>query len=337
MITNDLFPEIDLPELDPIDVDTKNQDEVSEPTPVDDVADITELPGIDSEEGEQDIRGDVDPLMLHVNMLKENGLLLLPEDYEISLDNVEEAYQLHERGRTEQVYTSIIESMPDQLRDIVVYGLNGGQDIDKMVGLQKIYNALDNYDLSNKDHQIEIVRQYLQFRGNDDYIVQAAIDRLDDTDRLYTEASTRLEQMKQSVQQAKHEMQQKEQIRAQQQLASQQQYHNDVVNYIQTQRWADKSKREIYQYLFNPDNNPLLAVNKIMGNPQHYVQLARFLKENYDPATGLKAPNQTQKEAYQNVKSKLEQALAASSVPSSGQQTKKKVINPQEFEVPFYY
>lgn len=325
---NESFPEIEFP----FDFPDDNLD-----TPVKPETDEKPEPEIQDDNIVEDSET-ADPILFHLNMLKESGLLLLPEDYKLTIDSAEEALALNEQYRTQLAYQDLMERLPQNIRSIVDYGLSGGSEVDKFLEYQNNIDVLD-VDITDEKNQAEIVRQYLKSRGNDDYVIQAAIERLQDTDRLSEEASKRQKEMKTAFQQAQQEMIQQERLKAQAQYEAQVNYQKQITDYIGGQRWTEKSKREMYNYLFSPENNASLTLNQIVYNPEHYVQLARFLKENYDPKTGFKTQKSQEVDAARSVKNRLQQALQQS-IPSGRMSQAvggKKQINPEEFDIPFYY
>lgn len=246
-------------------------------------------------------------LKAHVEALKEMGYLILPDDYEVTAENLEEAYQISEQNRNNYMLQQLINEMPDKLRDVVLYGLNGGDDLNKIVELEQ--SKLD-LSVETEEDQMKVMRTYLKSKGNDDYYIDAIIDRLQDTGKLEEEASKRLEEYNYTIESQKQEEIAALEKQKQEQLQAQQAFHSEVVNHLKQQRWEPNTKKELYDMLYSEDKQFENILRQIYSNPTHLVEMARILRDQYDPQKGFNISERKQQET--TLKKSLVESIASS-------------------------
>ena len=212
MVSDNPFGDLDMiPEL-PEDMEVTIPDEVIEPeTPEEsqvpnDSEDVQEpgqdTPPVEPEEqstpnnddtDDQDNYGDL--FINHFKLLQEAGLIY---DNELTLDenasNFEEVLLKNEMARNKFVASQLLESLPEKLRAIVNYGLDGGQDLDQFFKAEKRIEEF-NYDVNKPEDQETLVREYLKSKGNNDFAVNAIVDRLKDDDKLAEEFAGKMIRM----------------------------------------------------------------------------------------------------------------------------------------------
>lgn len=281
----------------------------------------------------------------HIQTLQELGFLTLPEGYELDPngENLEEAYRLSEQYRQQLAVEDIVLSMPEKLRDIVIYGMNGGTDLNQFFEVKQYEDNL-SYDLDTREGQVEVLKTYLKSKGNDETYIDAIIDRLEDTGRLETEARNRSEELKTEINQRKQQMIENERRQLEEQQANAQRYQQEVIQAIKKESWTNKGKQDIYQMLYGAnqqgENEFQAMMQNVRGNPLHLVQLARIVKEYYDPEKGFGELNKRTAQAQSGLKEKVMRSLQDNAIPFGGgdrNNTRDTKIDWDDVDVPLDY
>lgn len=278
----------------------------------------------------------------HFQMLKEAGLVYT-EDVELNEDasNIEEVLQKNEMARTQMIAEQLVESLPEKLRDIVQYGLSGGNDLDRFFQTEQKAQSF-NYDISNEADQEKVLREFLKSKGNDDFAISAIIDRAKDDDKLKDLSENAYSSLKETFEKEKQTLIEQSKEQKQRQEALLKERHQNVVETIKKQeKWKPQAKQEIYSMIYKPDdkyngNSYIGAVlNKISSTPEQLVQFTKLITDQYDFEKGFKIEEMQEKsnKIKSGLRDQLGAVLSKGSLPNSYMEEKPKQIDWSKTEV----
>lgn len=277
-------------------------------------------PEVDEEENDSEENADnldETALVSHLNILKDLGYLKTED--EITLENAEEIYRKSEEIRTQESFNTIIESLSPQIRELVLFGLNGGDNLESFMELQRQEIAL-NYDLTDEDDQKKVVTKYLKSKGNEDFVIEAVLERLEDTNRLQQEAKIRLAQMKAEIESEKIKATKEQEIAIKNREKEIKEFQNQVFTVIKEQPLPENNKREIMELIYGSDKStPYLqkVIDSIVSDPKLLVNFAKVVKQHFDPKEGFKINNKTESVVKDEFKKKLASSISKSGVAKS--------------------
>lgn len=272
----------------------------------------------------------------HFNLLKEAGLIYA-EDLELNEDasNIEEVLQQNEMARTQLIAEQLVENMPDKLKQIVQYGLSGGDNLDQFFQIEKQIGEF-THDISTEQGQEAVLIEYLKSKGNDDFAISAIVDRAKDDRKLEDLAKSAYTSIKDDFEKKKQTLIEESKRKAQQQEQLTKERHNQVIETIKKQdKWNQKAKEEIYSLIYKPDqkydgNSYIGAVlNKISSTPEHLVQFAKLITDQYDFEKGFNITDvQEQSNKIKNgLREQLGAVLQKNATPNNYQQERKQEID----------
>jgi hypothetical protein len=228
----------------------------------------------------------------YIKVLEKHGLLFLPEGTDLEKETEESVWtKAQEHTRTmyqNAAIESLLDAIPDKLRDAVLYTVKGGEDY------MSFFQEKDSFDITTESGQVAAIRSYYKNVNNwNDDRIERAVKRLD-TEDLKEEAEIALS----AIEEHEAELAQ-EKIKAQQD--AQKAEEQAMIHYQQTLRTAiadakfieDGRKKNIQNFMFNPvkkqdgmSTEYQRVLKQIQGSPQHMAQLADLLLD-YDKEKGI--------------------------------------------------
>lgn len=247
--------------------------------------DFSKAPDIVEEKGEPTIekqeekeeQGDLfepndDFLSVQFNLLKENGLLKVPDDFKFdgSIEKYQEAHELHQQLIRQEIESSLFGNASEDLKLVVDYLNAGGTDLK---GLLSQLNQ--TVDTTTEQGKITALKEKYKSSGLSDRqvntIVQSIIDdgELDkEIKRLNAQAEEQnkllLEQNKKKIEEEKLAEQ-----------ASLKKYAEDMVSFMQEQKWESSKTKKLQEFVFN--GKLADSLNEILTDPKATVILSDFL------------------------------------------------------------
>lgn len=221
--------------------------------------------------------------------LKENGLIIVPEDYEFSGD-MDDVYKRDYEARHAAVFQNVIESLPENVRTVVEYGLQGGSDLSQFITntvKTDDYSSVEFTDDENLGKAEKFLSEYYANKGLDSNLVGRLIQgHKDDAELLKVAESRRQEYVTTQKENQKAEMQRLKEQKLEQERA-QQDYVNSIDIYLENQEWQPKTKEVVKNHIYsNGVHNTLDYV--LRSDPQSFVQLAAFVA-TYQKDAGFSA------------------------------------------------
>jgi hypothetical protein len=275
-----------------------------------------------------------DAIVSYLNMMKELGYIQAEE--EITLENAEQIIEANEQVKRQEALETVIESLPQNLKEIVLYGLKGGQDLEDFMELQMKEKSL-NYDMNNEEDQKKIVARYLKSKGNDDFVIETVIERLEDTEKLKAEAKLRYSQMKAAYESEKAQKMQEQEMLLEDRQKEIKKFQNEVFSTIKEKQWAENSKKEIIDLIYGNDKNtpPLQSIlDSIVSTPKLLVDFARIVKQYYDPKEGFKLDVKPETVIKNEFKKKLASSISKSGI-SKATTTSNKNLDWRNIDIAF--
>lgn len=254
-------------------------------------------------------------------LLKADGVLQLPEEYEFGgeLSDLRSAFEYQNNMYKQQVAENFLNSVPEQLKDIYEASLSGVEDINELLSLKR--KQTYNYDTTTLDSQRAIIKTDLQEKGISDSVIDNIIQQFEKEGTIEAEATTIADANKAK---AEDEIRKMKEAREQEQLRAKQEqeqlfneFYQNVSTTLASSQWSDNKKKEIETDLFKVDSDGLNAVakkiNHIYGNPEALINFVDFLSY-YDPEKGfdLAAFKQIEEKESRKLKDKWEETLTQS-------------------------
>lgn len=260
----------------------------------------------------------------YVEFLKQNNLIVLPEDLEFTgkPEDLEKIFEHTKVAREEEAIDKVFSALPEDFKPLFDYALAGGTSLKDYLSVH-INDGVNDLDLTKVEDQKKIIaRHYKATTEFNDEKINRLVSLISDEDDLrleaeecYRELSTIKEAEKVALlEQAQRDRESAKQKAEQQTLALTKAV--DTTSTIHPQR-----KQKVRSFFFDPINvegNTTTgfnyAVQSILANPEHQAQLADILLE-YNPASGFSGE-------------RLEKRFK-SRAASSFQETLEKALNPK--------
>ena len=239
--------------------------------------DPTPNPG-GQDQGETPI--EVDPqAQAYFELLREEGIISVPEEFEFdgTFDGIKKAQEYTYQQQFDYAQQNLINSMPEKLRTVVQAGLNGVEDLDQIISMQKDIDIQP--DITSEAAQKSIIRRELSGTISEEDLDEL-IDLYVDKGKLKTEAekivTRRQEQASQRIKQMQQQALQQKQLQEQQM----QQFAANISQEINAQQW-DRSRKQVVMNEINGSiqGTPVIEakLQRILSDPKHVVTLADFL------------------------------------------------------------
>lgn len=268
---------------------------------------------------EEKTESDSNVLKTYYDFLKEQELIITEDDYEF--DGKEESLELIKQKTLESYRQKVLEelnnSLPENFKKVLKYGLEGGKDP------SDIFNQVDilDTDITVKTNQELIVKTHLKETTNfSDEKINKMISNLDKAGELEAEAYDALDELKE-IREERDLKQQQALVESRQQFEKREKELRDtVIDSIQQYDIISKERKgKIQAFMFNPikKGTEVLTdyqrhLKAISSNPKHLVQLADILFD-YNESEGInleRFKKQGETKANQTLKEKLENKMS---------------------------
>lgn len=271
---------------------------------------------IQSPESSEDI--DTEPVKEIYNFLREKGLLAVDEEFEFdgSLEKFEEAVSKTAEKLPELGADKLWNTLPEDVKGIVKYALEGGNDLETYFRATRIDRDLAQLDPDNPDDRKEIMHRYYKATTSyDDAKIDRLISRLEEIGGIEEEVYTTYAELKDiyAEQIAQQVAEQQAQIKQQEEF--QRQYMDAISSTIDTKYKDAKNKDKLKAFILNPVNTEDFSgtmiqksLGKILNTPEHLVQLASLLMDNYNEEKGFvldKLENKLQTKVTKTLRDRL--------------------------------
>jgi hypothetical protein len=280
IVTNgDLRDDQDNADNEEREVEDPNNDNVDTQQESDDTSDETKQIENEGDGEETDITFNT-----HVQLLKDANLLYLPEDFNVTEENLQEAYELSEQNRMNMMYNQLIDNMPEELRSVVQYGLEGGTNINQLLEIKS--KGKTDYNPNNANDQEAIIRDYLSLKGTEAEVIDTYIDSLKKNETLKVESKKRLVDLKNHYEDQENEFKKEEAARLAELEKSQKVFNEGLINNIKAQKMNARDKEDLMNYIYD-ESRMQTVVDKVLTNPDDLVVFAKILKDFYNPKDGF--------------------------------------------------
>ena len=210
----------------------------------------------------------------HFEFMKEQGYLNLPEDYEFDGD-LYKAYQADYENRQQNIVDGIINSLPEEVKSIVEYSIDGGTDVSKFVDILSKKADLSSIDLTNVDHAEAYMLNHLKQSLNEKY-AKSVIEGMKDEDTLLEEFKQQYNRDQQSNQAAEQRLIQEQKQQIELQKEAQRQYIQNINQSIEEAQWTAQGKDFIKKEIYGGATEKKLQ-HIFSNDPNAFVQLARII------------------------------------------------------------
>lgn len=309
---NDLvIPDFELPEIDVVDIVETPEEEVSEEK--------------QEETSQSEVESDAKAIAFYEE-LKSRGYVNEENEFKGTWEELDQYFDT----LPQQVLNSVVESLPQESKDILKFIATAGQNINK----QELKQFFETYfeEQTEKETSIETNEDARQFLNNHyktlgmkEKAITTILDQMEDDEEILEEAKKIFEQKtKDSKVQAAIEAKENQN----KQLTEQYKERARLIQEeLQQVGWKKEKVERVAELLSNQNLNTRLI--EVFGNPKTLVQLADFL-DLYDPKTkqfDLTAyKNQSLSTATKTLKERLEKENFSSASVS----TKHRDANPIE-------
>lgn len=311
------------------DTKTDESTPAASPTPEDDTQD----------EPQDDSSDDDNIYTRYFDILKDQGAINLPEDFEFEAteEGFVKALEATREHNHKEALNTLWNSLPDEGKPLLEYFLAGGKDVNKFIQAHTPVD-IDSADIEDEEQQIKILQQY--YREVLNYSPEKTskiISRLQVKDGLKEGAQDALEDLKEHREALKENLTKEAQREAAQRKAQEENERRLIKESLKELPTANPSKVE--SLLFNPvkyDGHVTTEfnyyLNKIATNPKHLVQLADLLTD-YSPDKGFNL-ERFEKRA-QTKKTQILRALLDSKIDPRKQTSQGSFSSPKGETFPF--
>lgn len=269
------------------------EDEPTPPTPDDDDDNPDPTPDPEPDTDEDDEPDEA--AQSYFEILKDNELLNLPEDFEFDATpkKLKEALDITRERNKLEVRNEFESKIKPGLRPLLEYALAGGESVEDFISA---YSTPDytKFNLDDEEDQRAILFEYYRLTSNyTDEKINKIIDRFQ-ADDLRQEAEETVGELQELADERKQRL--IEETKAQEELRKQQvlEQTTKLTDAIEKSNAFDAArKNRLKTFMFVPindgtTNSTQLAktMQQITTNPEHLVQLADILAD-YNPKTGL--------------------------------------------------
>jgi hypothetical protein len=296
-------------------VEESTEDEPEETEGDDYSEDEDESEDEDLEEGSEDLDTEFTP---YFNLFKEQGALMLPEDYEFdgTEEGLQKAFQDSDRYREVTAAQKIWNSLPKDFQTILEVGLSGGTDINSVREVINNQTDLDEVDIEDEDTQEEIMANYLSrtTRYSEDRI-KRTINRLRSSGDLEEEAESALKELKDLFKEEREELVQQAQKQKEEEAQRLQESYSSFTEVVDSMKLPEQKRNKLINAIWSTgDYGGYKDVSyfnyidhMVKSNPEHLAQLAELYLD-YDPKQGFKS-NTITKRAESKANNKLKDKL----------------------------
>jgi len=255
----------------------------------------------------------------YFNYLKEVAVLDVPDDFKFkgNADSIQEALTLTKKNLTAKVAQNIWNSLPDDFKPLLEYGLNRGQNLKDYLEAVKLTDV-EALDLGDDISRKAVIKSYYRILSPklDDAQLDKRVEKLAEIGDLEEEAQDALEYLKTHRQEQKDALVQKAKAEQEAQLETLRKEITDVTALIDSSDEFDiNRKNRLKTFLFTPTSQNTTGfeatLDSVYENPQHKIQLANILAD-YDPKQGFnfeKLQKKLQTKATQSLKELMNSKL----------------------------
>jgi len=267
-------------------------------------------------------------------------VLLLEDNFKFdgTVEGLKDAFVTTYEKLTEKAKDSLLESLPEDYKLLVKYGLTTKKSVaDFFEDNKEISYDWENIDLTDVSTQKSIIAEYLSLTTKyTDEKIRRYIETLENTETLATEASDTLAELIQLQEEKKSEVEKNlselESNRAKQ-AAQERKVFETIIDEDQTVPKESKSKLKAFlnnRQISSKDNsitsNFSRSLRAAIKNPKHLVQLADILMD-YDEANGFSFDKLVQRKGtdkLRKIKKNIEEVIdpKTGSVKTSSPKTK---------------
>lgn len=237
-----------------------------------------------------------DTLVGYVEFLKQNDLVVIPEDLEFTgqPDQLQKIFEHTKASQAASAVDNLFNALPDDFKPLLDYALKGGKSLTDFLDVYG-NDPLATADLTKVEDQRKIIAQHYKATSNySDEKINRLVSLITDEDDLRVEAEdcyrelTDIRAREQADLITRAEEAAKEQERKVQEQTMALATAVETTTTIHPQR-----KQKVRSFFFDPVNvggktttGFNYAVQSILSNPEHQAQLADILLE-YDPNKGF--------------------------------------------------
>jgi len=269
--------------------------------------------------------------------LSEEGILSVSQDFEFdgSVESFDKALDETYGNLQRQARDSFLESIPEEYRAAVKFGMTTGQPIQEFVQNYStdVSDQLQNLDLSDQENQKQVVARYLKDTTKySDERINKMISALETSGMLEQEAEANRLELINLEEEKKIQFEQRQQDLERQQEEQERELRHTFSSIIdEMEILEDKRRGKLKAFLNNkqlrrgqqPSTQFQRTIAKVQQNPEHIVQLADILMD-YDPEQGFNFKRLEQKvktKNNSNIKSRLDGVFNPSDQARSGRYT----------------
>jgi len=230
-------------------------------------ADEQDIPETSQEEQQQDVENsddagvktddetqDEDPYEVIANILKQEGIISLPDDTKVTSDNFRDVIGGYIEEKANSAVMQLMSSLPQEVQYLVQYSLNGGDVKEVLPLLQQGKNVVPEVNESNAEL---VVRNYMKQKGLDDDVIDMTVKSLQDSGKLIDAAKKYNDEYKAMLeQQEKQRLAELEQQRKEQEAK----IAEFVEHTVKVSEQMGLPKEQVYQFLTVP-------VEEVNGTP----------------------------------------------------------------------
>ena len=278
----------------------------------------------DNSETESTIEVDKETVLTHTKILIESGLIMLPDDFNIEEASIDQIYEKDYEMRNQAVLNAIVEQMPEELKDVVEYGLKGGKDIKGF--LEKIKD--DYTTIETVDEAVEYLKKFYKEAGRSERAIAKILDA--DDEELLSLANDLIEDERKQSKEKITKLKQQELEKVEEDKKKIQQYRASIKKTIESQPWDPTTKNKIYDYINKGDLSK--TINEIISNPDNVVILASLLADSYTDGklTLKRIENRVAGTQAKSLKERIDMILSTTPNPGGSTGTK---IDPTKYKL----
>jgi hypothetical protein len=191
-------------------------------------------------------------------------------------------YEATSEGLREMVQDAVIETLPDDVKDVVQFMLAGG-DIKDFAEIRETQSSLKEFDLTNQDNQKLIIEEYLRAKGNKEKDIQRLLSGYEEDNEFEEksqEAFTFFENLEKDQEKTLIEQKTREREQLQHEyikVVNTTKTYLDKTDEIKGFPISKREKQEIQDYLFKADKTGKTEWQKLLENPENHVAAAHFI------------------------------------------------------------
>jgi hypothetical protein len=256
------------------------------------------------------------PLKENFNFLKEQGLFVLPDDYKY--DGTEEGFQKAVEDSKGEMFNlvanELYDKLPDELRDVVKYVLDGGDDINSFVNYSN--DPFKDIDIYDEDVRKDVLKTYWKGKGLSDDKADKQATKSFDLGTDEEDASEALEELKQSYAANKQKLEAQAKVQKENEKKAEQEALNKLYKTLNDSKEIDgveitdadrKSFKDFTQTRYKTNDNRVVTkfdakLEEYLTDPGKFILLTKFLQNGYNVKTKT---NKTEKEVKKSFYDKI--------------------------------